>query len=1082
MEGGRPAEVDADAPSRRPPTNGNRRGGTTGQFAVNRDTRKPLFGTPARGSTGGGRGNARPARAGLGIQNNGRPTSSETMEAKPDRSLSTTPQGTRIPRPTAAAASTKATLSHPRRPITLMDAYRMAEEEEEKERMSSPTGPDLSPSPAPRPWLSRHESDENKMRRMLNRESSGMKGRSSRSSNKSTDSGRSGNARPESAASQHSISTTSSFDQKLDDFERSQDASPGSKGGLFSKSRIGPKVAKVGEVLARKASNSSLDGNSKSPSGSIGRSNSSKRRSGGWLKRLVSREEEVIAEDDKDDKDDQDVSIASVELVREPTPPASRPASSDDMLDLSPDKSYAWPVDAEFTAGDLQVSNSPRIRVDAYDRPPNTKLDEIRALEAEIENEFPLPDRSISRSPDPRELEIDDDPLPSRKERPRNTKLDEIRAREIEVLSKKALATSRLDEIRERNAQSRSPEELRRRGSREATPFYDAESANGRSALEGELIPNTPITVYRKTEREGTSREMSADKDQKLSRASSGSRSSSNAQDEPRDLLRRLARATSTSPQPEAMARKELSAKPPAGELNDRVKMTKVSASTATTRQGRNGRIPTPPDTKEPEPQKPTVGFVGLRRMQSTESTRTKRSSMAHSDGDPTERIEREMQLFAPMDNQSERGSIRAPSPEDTDDDKDKADEETPRPAKKVDALTMPTPRVTGAYVETPATVKPDASAPAAAANLLWNKIPGVAKARKDKVDSDPESRPTTRTRPSEPRRRRARSLPRRQQPLINTANPPTVKDDIRDLLRTHSIEDSTLDEFGELLAMQRAVSPDSPEPDYRKFKRESSTESDTKPAKGNELDFDRMTRRALMELHTAKKGIEALEDKLSHSGDALPTKDEKLASVDHSAPGHHCSSCAALPASSAVAFILIPVPRLYHRRPFRLTLLGFLLFLFAAWYTAETATCALYCRPEICTQTPCVWSPDDPTFGTALPSKLDQWTTGGQGRVVVARLSEQVEDLIADVWDFATGTDIRDVDPRTLDFYGRRQYRRRLRKKGLAKKRVEGSREDRARWDAWHEARVKSERARAAREMGYFEDEDLGFEADRRI
>jgi hypothetical protein len=334
--------------------------------------------------------------------------------------------------------------------------------------------------------------------------------------------------------------------------------------------------------------------------------------------------------------------------------------------------------------------------------------------------------------------------------------------------------------------------------------------------------------------------------------------------------------------------------------------------------------------------------------------------------------------------------------------------------------------------------------------------------------------------------------LPRRPQPLVNTANPPTVKDDIRELLRTHSIEDSTLDEFGELFAMQRAVSPDSPGSDDQKFKRESSAESDSKVNQGGKVT------RALMDIHTVKKGIEALEDQLSNSGEPAPTNDMKLAptkdekpaptidekpvGAEHSAPGHYCPTCASLPASSnAIAFILIPVPRLYHRRPFRFTFWGFILFLFAAWYTAETATCTLYCRPEICTQTPCVWSPDDPTFGTALPSKLDQWTTGGQGRFWVARLSEQVEDLVADTWDFATGQDIRQVDPRTLDFYGKRQYRRRLRKKGLAKKRAEPSREDKARWDAWHEARLRSERARAARELGY-EEEDVSLESDRRI
>ena len=81
---------------------------------------------------------------------------------------------------------------------------------------------------------------------------------------------------------------------------------------------------------------------------------------------------------------------------------------------------------------------------------------------------------------------------------------------------------------------------------------------------------------------------------------------------------------------------------------------------------------------------------------------------MAPSDGDPIDRIEAEMKLFAPLDNYSERGSIKAPSLPVSDDERDEDDpcvEETPR-APRADPLTLPTPRVTGAYVETPATVK----------------------------------------------------------------------------------------------------------------------------------------------------------------------------------------------------------------------------------------------------------------------------------------------------------------------------------------------------------------------------------------
>jgi hypothetical protein len=139
---------------------------------------------------------------------------------------------------------------------------------------------------------------------------------------------------------------------------------------------------------------------------------------------------------------------------------------------------------------------------------------------------------------------------------------------------------------------------------------------------------------------------------------------------------------------------------------------------------------------------------------------------------------------------------------------------------------------------------------------------------------------------------------------------------------------------------------------------------------------------------------------------------------------------------------------------------------------------CHYYCRPEYCAAGQvCDWSPDDPYFGYAIPVKLDQWTTGGQGRALAARLGEEASDWLADAWDSLTGTDIAAVDTRYLTFEQKRQHRRRLRKRGLVRPWREPP-EHKAKLDAWRSARE----VREAREMGYAEEEDESMSGDEAV
>jgi hypothetical protein len=418
-----------------------------------------------------------------------------------------------------------------------------------------------------------------------------------------------------------------------------------------------------------------------------------------------------------------------------------------------PNKSYAWQVDQDFIAGDLQVSDSPRIntadlgdiaaRRESNDvafrqnqhfgfghlgpasdenRPgssgahvtnssrANTKPDEIPQREPRFQKEFPErterdPVRPRNTKLDAirqRGLEVEKVPL-------KNTKLDEIRQREQEVMSRKALAANQLDYIREQNSMSRSslssgPQPQRtKQAARESTWEVSRESEQQRPEQEdwrkvdeeeGERIPNTPITIFRQPGGDNNTR---------------ATVDPLNASDST-DILRRLARATSASsgPAPGPVQTKETVAE-------DVVKPATVPAEGLTTTHSRQNSADSRPssgtDGQGADKTRLAAGFAGMRRVPSTDSTNSvkdKRSSRALSDNDPTDRIEAEMKLFAPVDHQSERGSVRAPSagpPSDDDKEEDGPSEETPRPVRK-DPSTMPTPIITGAYVETPAPAK----------------------------------------------------------------------------------------------------------------------------------------------------------------------------------------------------------------------------------------------------------------------------------------------------------------------------------------------------------------------------------------
>jgi hypothetical protein len=451
--------------------------------------------------------------------------------------------------------------------------------------------------------------------------------------------------------------------------------------------------------------------------------------------------------------------------------------------------------------------------------------------------------------------------------------------------------------------------------------------------------------------------------------------------------------------------------------------------------------------------------------------------------------------------------------------------EATPR-ARKHDPLSVPTPKVIGAFVETPAVdkvrefdedvlLKKQLALPEERKRGMGLKFSG----RDTASDPGSEESDHVQRKRAPSSRRRAQSLPRIRPPIKNSAKLFSVKDDLKELQRIHNIEDSTIDDIEDIISGRKAAPPamkdllkdipssmnlDADDSFDLKMERSVSEqrnsegsekpgseeietpeiEDDNETVHSDLATYERLTKSLASSLHgirDAKKGIGRLEDNLSGSTHQqqlektdIPTK--VLPTHEHKKDTESTSSTAQA-SPNAVAYIQLPIPRLYTTNPsLRLTALGFIALLLAIWYTLESGMCAVYCSPTSCSSPPCIWSYDDPSFGTALPVKMDQWATGGAGRVMFRQVAEEVEDWLADVLDSAYGRDIRDVNVAALSFKGKRAHRRRLKKKGFENgtKHLENATpEVRSRWDAWHAEKLSQEQAKEARDNGYDLDDD---------
>lgn len=728
------------------------------------------------------------------------------------------------------------------------------------------------------------------------------------------------------------------------------------------------KIAEAKAILEKKAAAEAAGQEWVPPPSSFGFKS---RRTEAWMRRILNPNDPLLATFDPPASSSSNSDVprrASADIPRpsvevgpsaQPTPPSSRPSSAQPS-NSSPEKSKMWNADIDFTAHSLQESTSPLLRV-------------------------------------------------------KTSKLDDIRQREINSLTARAVATNRLEEIRERNTEERSIlSESSRVNSRQTTPAPkepQEEVYHERTILEeeGEHIPNTPITIFTKGHYRPSSSSSSAESNQDHEKM----------REESFEAIRLLARKMSPGLQRAEKLVEEFKEDKASRDDQEKENGTEVPVRTERAGPTEKSEVSEIEEKKESRPArvdeqrtksserhegKENENPLGERKNQfkrrgldvdNEMKRRSTTSSPPKSDVDPEERITAEAKLFELPDNKSERNSIRVPSRSPSPSEDGKCDE-TPRP--KADPLSLPTPKVTGAYIETPAPSmrKSRKSRSISPSYEMVNEVNEVndlptasnnnsqRSSRRNSAARDEEhAQQTSRKAPSQPEITKQRSKPRTSRSaIINTATPASVANDLRSIAMDEQYEDSTLDDFENMLESDATTHLNNttilaPIIDLEYDERGHPLSAEERERRIECLRLDRMNQQlknTSFSIRDAKHGIERLEHQVASAGyTSTPyLSDQAYIHIN----------------------IKIPVPRLIvatpidqdqgrfgWRRTWRFTWIGLILFLFGAWYVAESAMCSVYCHPKQSSRN--TWQPSDPFFPWAIPTKVNQWTGDVGGNVL---------------------------------------------------------------------------------------------------
>ncbi|OBT79159.1 hypothetical protein VF21_01698 [Pseudogymnoascus sp. 05NY08] len=695
------------------------------------------------------------------------------------------------------------------------------------------------------------------------------------------------------------------------------------------------------------------------------------RKSDKWMQRIVSPESsgEVDAPLKKEGGDTinwaeaaADTPLPTVEGgagQQQLTPPRSRPASA------QPEKSAVWDAELDFTATSLMGGESPQLRI-------------------------------------------------------RNTKLDEVRAREREGMSRHAVATARLEEIRERLSEERSMSpQVEKAAAREPTripspvvrnPAYRRTSTESFEIVEsGKSLEAGPATERLFGEIKGAKTEP-----KEIQR---GRRSRSRE----RPAVSRASPSRTTQDDPDQFHEKTI-----LEEEGEQIPGTPITIFRNTERpQDGHKRedsydtlrrlaaisspnpSPIPLKTEEDQPPEDT-----RRRRPVSQAREDKRhsrsSSLPKSDIDPEERIAAEKDLFEIPDSKSERNSMREPSPADED---ELPEQETPRPKQKQNPLTMATPLVTGAFIETPAPTvrhsrirapspipektnpqpdtKPSQPIQPAKPQSKAPSPPRRSSSTSSRSPSRSRNPPASEPSAQNPQIERLKPVPRAPRPrLTNSAPPPSAAADLLRIQHEAAIEDSTLDDLADLLSSSPPpTEPPIPVPDRDEKGRPLSAGARERRLSEQQLvKMERGLSHGLEIIRDAKRGIEKLEQVVSSA--PLVVAKEVVAVPGVTAVCAHCAS------QSSVYHLTIPLPRLWFRDRSRmlgarLTWFGLLVTIGMALYIAECVAYAWIGKPEFASG----WDYDinGPAFGWSL-----------------LRLGERAGGWVWGVWTEGMGEEVR--------------------------------------------------------------------------
>lgn len=292
----------------------------------------------------------------------------------------------------------------------------------------------------------------------------------------------------------------------------------------------------------------------------------------------------------------------------------------------------------------------------------------------------------------------------------------------------------------------------------------------------------------------------------------------------------------------------------------------------------------------------------------------------------------------------------------------------TPPPSAPIDPLLLPTPRVTGAFIETPAP-------PRMRTNTQQPK-------EESQIKNEPSSGSQSEPSKSSQSHSRTRPTP------INSAPTVSAAADLQRIEKEARVDDSTtIDrDFSLLIKNQPAfVETENLEINLDFDENGQPLSPKTKARKLEQLAFNRMTqslRHTTSSIRDARHGIERLEQQVASSKShphynnpspkelGIPTPKMLSTPIFLDTPPD-------LTINPNIHYLLIPLPRLRNPRTGKFTVFGLIFTIFMTWFITEWTMCEIYCHPKYSNKD--VWTPSDPFWPWAIPTKIDHWT----GKVV---------------------------------------------------------------------------------------------------